>query len=103
MPGTFIPLNLEGTNLPNDWYLRLAAAATRSQHRMVHDNESPEVTELLKFWHPSVWRLHKPEGQLIGEQVAALHRKLYGKEDARTSDALLLHRPATLAGSFEEV
>jgi len=27
--GTFIPLNIDGTNLPSDWYLRLAGAATR--------------------------------------------------------------------------
>jgi len=27
--GTFVPLNIDGTNLPSDWYLRLAGAATR--------------------------------------------------------------------------
>lgn len=27
--GTFVPLNIDGTNLPGDWYLRLAGAATR--------------------------------------------------------------------------
>ena len=27
--GTFVPLNLDGTNLPSDWYLRLAGAATK--------------------------------------------------------------------------
>ena len=27
--GTFVPLNMDGINLPSDWYLRLAGAATR--------------------------------------------------------------------------
>ena len=27
--GTFVPLNIDGVNLPSDWYLRLAGAATR--------------------------------------------------------------------------
>jgi hypothetical protein len=27
--GTFVPLNIDGTNLPSDWYLRLAGAASR--------------------------------------------------------------------------
>ena len=27
--GAFVPLNIDGTNLPSDWYLRLAGAATR--------------------------------------------------------------------------
>ncbi|MCC6820920.1 MAG: hypothetical protein IT579_09340, partial [Verrucomicrobia subdivision 3 bacterium] len=27
--GTFVPLNIDGTNLPSDWYLRLAGAATK--------------------------------------------------------------------------
>ena len=27
--GTFVPLNIDGTQLPSDWYLRLAGAATR--------------------------------------------------------------------------
>ncbi|NOS70839.1 MAG: hypothetical protein HOP33_13025 [Verrucomicrobia bacterium] len=27
--GTFVPLNIDGTSLPSDWYLRLAGAATR--------------------------------------------------------------------------
>jgi len=27
--GTFVPLNIDGTTLPSDWYLRLAGAATR--------------------------------------------------------------------------
>ncbi|MEO6036268.1 MAG: glycoside hydrolase family 71/99-like protein [Verrucomicrobiota bacterium] len=27
--GTFVPLNIDGANLPSDWYLRLAGAATR--------------------------------------------------------------------------
>jgi hypothetical protein len=27
--GTFVPLNIDGTNLPSDWYLRLADQATR--------------------------------------------------------------------------
>ena len=27
--GTFVPLNIDGTNLPSDWYLRLAGTATR--------------------------------------------------------------------------
>lgn len=27
--GTFVPLNVDGVNLPSDWYLRLAGAATR--------------------------------------------------------------------------
>ena len=27
--GTFVPLNIDGTALPSDWYLRLAGAATR--------------------------------------------------------------------------
>ena len=26
-PGTFVPLNIDGTNLPSDWYLRLAGQA----------------------------------------------------------------------------
>ena len=26
---TFVPLNIDGTNLPSDWYLRMAGAATR--------------------------------------------------------------------------
>ena len=26
--GTFVPLNIDGTNLPDDWYLRLAGPAT---------------------------------------------------------------------------
>jgi len=25
----FVPLNIDGTNLPSDWYLRQAGAATR--------------------------------------------------------------------------
>ena len=27
--GTFVPLNIDGTELPSDWYLRLGGAATR--------------------------------------------------------------------------
>jgi hypothetical protein len=27
--GTFVPLNIDGTNLPSDWYLRMAGAASR--------------------------------------------------------------------------
>ena len=27
--GTFVPLNIDGTNLPSDWYLRLAGAASK--------------------------------------------------------------------------
>ena len=27
--GTFVPLNIDGTNLPSDWYLRLAGAAAK--------------------------------------------------------------------------
>ena len=27
--GTFVPLNIDGTNVPSDWYLRLAGAASR--------------------------------------------------------------------------
>ncbi len=28
-PSTFAPLDIDGTNLPSDWYLRLAGVATR--------------------------------------------------------------------------
>lgn len=31
--GTFVPLNIDRTNLPRDWYLRLAGAAAKMLHK----------------------------------------------------------------------
>jgi hypothetical protein len=42
--GTFVPLNIDGTNLPSDWYLRLADQATRMLRGDIHLQSQVPIT-----------------------------------------------------------